>query len=313
MKSLMTLAALLLAGPAFAHATFEETEFAQNSTAKFTARIGHGCEGEATLKVRVQIPEGVITVKPMPKAGWTLETVSGPYGTSYELWRSTVTEGVKEIVWTGDLPDAFYDEFVFRGRITDTLPAGETLFVPVVQECATKAERWIEIPAAGQDPDALEFPAPGLRSRRPSRATDGARRPPAGPGPASRPVRPGGAFAHAQLQSTSPAAGAVLEALPAEVTLTFSEPVAALVLRWIAPDGREAKVAGRSAGQTLAVTPPEALDRGTHLLSWRVVSTDGHPVGGTFAFAIGAPSEAPSRAPTPTRARPGSPPRPASP
>lgn len=163
MKLVLTLIVAALAGPVFAHATFEETEFAQNSTAKFTTRIGHGCEGEATLRVRVQIPEGVIAVKPMPKAGWALETVSGPYGQSYELWGATVTEGVREIVWTGELPDAFYDEFVFRGRITDRLPAGETLYVPVVQECANGAERWIEIPAAGQDPDALEFPAPGVK------------------------------------------------------------------------------------------------------------------------------------------------------
>jgi uncharacterized protein YcnI len=161
-KYILTLVATLAAGPLFAHATFEETEFPQNSTAKFTTRIGHGCEGEATLKVRVRIPEGVIAVKPMPKAGWTLETVSGPYDASYDLWGATVTEGVKEIVWTGELADAFYDEFVFRGRITDHLPTGKTLFVPVVQECATKAERWIEIPAEGQDPDALEFPAPGV-------------------------------------------------------------------------------------------------------------------------------------------------------
>lgn len=92
MKLFLHLLAVALAGPAFAHATFEQTEFAQNSTAKFTTRIGHGCEGEATLRVRVQIPEGVIAVKPMPKAGWTLETVSGPYGRSYELWGATVTE-----------------------------------------------------------------------------------------------------------------------------------------------------------------------------------------------------------------------------
>jgi uncharacterized protein YcnI len=31
-----------------------------------------------------------------------------------------------------------------------------------VQECATGAERWIEIPAAGQTSDDLEDPAPGV-------------------------------------------------------------------------------------------------------------------------------------------------------
>ena len=37
----------------------------------------HGCEGAATTRVRIHIPEGVIAVKPMPKPGWQLETVSG--------------------------------------------------------------------------------------------------------------------------------------------------------------------------------------------------------------------------------------------
>ena len=64
----------------------------------------------------MQIPEGVIAVKPMPKAGWTLETVTGPYAQRLRLPRNQVTEGVTEVIWTGELPDAFYDEFVVPRR-----------------------------------------------------------------------------------------------------------------------------------------------------------------------------------------------------
>jgi uncharacterized protein YcnI len=166
MKHALALAALALplslAGGAHAHATFAETEVVQGETARLTLRVPHGCGDEATLRVRVQIPEGMIAAQPMVKAGWTLETVVGPYENSYELWGNTVTEGVREIIWSGELPDAFYDEFVFRARVTDTLPAGELVYVPVVQECANGAERWIEIPAAGQDPHELEGPAPAV-------------------------------------------------------------------------------------------------------------------------------------------------------
>ncbi|MGO4843197.1 DUF1775 domain-containing protein, partial [Rhizobiaceae sp. 2RAB30] len=63
----------------------------------------------------------------------------------------------------GQLPDVFYDEFVFRGMLNDSLPAGETLYFPIVQECDGAAERWIEIPAPGQDGHDLEFPAPGVK------------------------------------------------------------------------------------------------------------------------------------------------------
>ena len=163
-----TIAAAALALPlaaateATAHATFAEKEVVQGQTARLTIRVPHGCGDEATLRVRVQIPEGLIAAQPMVKAGWELETVTGPYEHSYELWGNTLTEGVQEIIWSGELPDAFYDEFVFRARVTDRLPAGEMLYVPVVQECANGAERWIETPAAGQDSHDLEDPAPGV-------------------------------------------------------------------------------------------------------------------------------------------------------
>ncbi|MEM1048423.1 MAG: DUF1775 domain-containing protein [Pseudomonadota bacterium] len=166
MKHLFALTALALPltfpSQAIAHATFAEAEIVQGQTARLTIRVPHGCDDEATLRVRVQIPEGLIAAQPMVKAGWELETVTGAYEHSYELWGNTVTEGVREIIWSGELPDAFYDEFVFRARVTDRLPAGKTLYIPVVQECANGAERWIEIPKEGQDSHDLEGPAPGV-------------------------------------------------------------------------------------------------------------------------------------------------------
>jgi copper transport protein len=101
------------------------------------------------------------------------------------------------------------------------------------------------------------------------------------------------ALAHAQLRAADPGPGTVLAAPPASVTLTFNEPVAPLVLRWIGPDGAMTEIPGKAAGNGIIVVPPDGLARGTHFLSWRVVSADGHPVGGTHSFHIGAPSAAP--------------------
>jgi uncharacterized protein YcnI len=77
--TLMAVAALLCATPAFAHVTFEQGQAAVGSTYKAVLRVPHGCDGNATVKIRVQIPEGVISVKPMPKAGWETTTVKGAY------------------------------------------------------------------------------------------------------------------------------------------------------------------------------------------------------------------------------------------
>jgi periplasmic copper chaperone A len=161
--ALSALALTAFATAASAHSTFEQTEVVQGATSKFVLRVPHGCNGQATLKLRIQIPDGLVAVKPMPKAGWTLETVSGPYSKTYNTGSADVSEGVTEITWTGELPDAWYDEFVFRGTVTDAFPVDSMLFVPVVQECADGAERWIEIPAAGQDAHDLEMPAPGVK------------------------------------------------------------------------------------------------------------------------------------------------------
>jgi uncharacterized protein YcnI len=156
-------ALIALSTAALSHASFETAEAPANASYKGVLRVPHGCKGEATKTVRIQIPDGVIDVKPMPKAGWILTTTRGSYGRSYDLYGKPVSEGVKEIVWSGgELPDAFYDEFVFRARIAGEA-AGKTLPFPAVQECATGAERWVEIAAEGQDPHKLKSPAPAVR------------------------------------------------------------------------------------------------------------------------------------------------------
>ena len=168
MKHIFSIPALVLSfvlsSQAHAHATFIEKEMVQGKTTRLTILIPHGCRSshETTLHVRVHIPQGVIAVKPMLKAGYKLKTVTGPYETSYEDHGHTVTEGVQEIVWSGELPYDFYDEFVFRARVTDSVPAGEILYFPVLQECANGAERWVQIPAAGQHRHDLKNPAPGI-------------------------------------------------------------------------------------------------------------------------------------------------------
>lgn len=166
LKKLVTTTALLALGTAsaFAHVSLEQQQAPVGSTYKAIFRVPHGCEGQPTNVVRVQIPEGFIAVKPMPKAGWELKKVRGAYETTYEYYGSKVSEGVKEVVWSGgNLGDDEYDEFVLRGYFASGFEVGQTVYFPVVQECPNDlAERWIEVPAEGQSADDLELPAPGL-------------------------------------------------------------------------------------------------------------------------------------------------------
>ncbi|MER8633695.1 copper resistance CopC/CopD family protein [Mesorhizobium opportunistum] len=102
------------------------------------------------------------------------------------------------------------------------------------------------------------------------------------------------AFAHAALIKTDPADGAVLAHAPARFSLTFSEPVSPLVLTLVKRDGTPVPLTDfRLSDQTVEIDNPQALKSGTHVLSWRVISADGHPVGGSLLFSIDAPSEPP--------------------
>src|SRR5262249_48663215 len=104
------------------------------------------------------------SVKPIPKPGWTIEITNGPYQRTYTpLHGAPVSEGVKQISWSGRLDDGFYDEFAFVGTIADALIGREMLSFPTVQACEQGTSNWTELATDGQNPHALKSPAPLLR------------------------------------------------------------------------------------------------------------------------------------------------------
>lgn len=161
-----TVLALLLgigASAALAHVTLEQAEVAVGSYYKAVLRVTHGCEGSPTTAVSVEIPEGIISVKPMPKYGWEIEMTKGDYARSYPFHGRELKEGVKRIVWTGGpLPNDYYDEFVFAAYVAPELEPGQTLYFKVVQTCEEGGITWVEIPEEGFH-KKLERPAAALR------------------------------------------------------------------------------------------------------------------------------------------------------
>ncbi|GIJ09947.1 copper resistance protein CopC [Micromonospora andamanensis] len=102
------------------------------------------------------------------------------------------------------------------------------------------------------------------------------------------------AAAHAVLLGTDPADGAVLATVPAEVTLTFNEPVTVRPggVRLLDAAGDELATDSRSVDTTVVLAIPPDLADGTYIVAFRVISADSHPVSGGFSFAVGAPSSA---------------------
>jgi copper transport protein len=103
----------------------------------------------------------------------------------------------------------------------------------------------------------------------------------------------GPARAHAVLESTSPAAGSVVDAVPGAVVLTFDEAVrpAPAAIEVLDPDGRRINRPA-SSGIAASVRIPllSSTVRGTYLVRYAVVSDDNHRIGAAFTFVVGAAS-----------------------
>lgn len=98
-----------------------------------------------------------------------------------------------------------------------------------------------------------------------------------------------GALAHTHLEKSVPADGSVLKASPPNIVLTFAEParLTALSLQKDAgPAQKLAPLPGASARE-LSVPVPQ-LAPGKYVVSWRVVSDDGHVMPGRLSFTIAA-------------------------
>ncbi|MDA9510799.1 copper-binding protein [Bradyrhizobium sp. CCBAU 11386] len=100
-----------------------------------------------------------------------------------------------------------------------------------------------------------------------------------------------GASAHAALVSVAPASGSILKTAPKAVELRFNEAVTPGAILLIDGAGRARDDASVSAsGETIWVAMPPDLPQGTAVVSYRVISEDGHPVAGSVVFSIGTPT-----------------------
>jgi copper transport protein len=115
------------------------------------------------------------------------------------------------------------------------------------------------------------------------------------------------ASAHAALVGTDPGNGTIVPDAPNKVTLTFSESVQLISgkIQVLAPDNSRADQGEPTAtGNTVTIPLRSGGGRGTYLVSYRVISADRHPVGGSFTYSVGAASTPPSAAVNDTKVDP---------
>ncbi|KZE90656.1 copper resistance CopC family protein [Microbacterium sp. TNHR37B] len=126
------------------------------------------------------------------------------------------------------------------------------------------------------------------------------------------------AFAHDELVGSDPAVGSEVAEMPTEVTLTFSGVL-------LTGEGTTDVVVTDAAGTALTSEPPvvdgvrviqpiSGSASGEITVTWRVVSSDGHPISDQFSFVVAgagtgsttAPSGAASPSPSAQSAEAGS-------
>ena len=154
MRKLILLAALLAPAPALAHVVAAPGEAKAGSYSAIAFRVGHACgAGDATLSLRVEIPDGVASARPQPKTGWTIA-----------LDKTDEVDPAKRrttaITWTGRLPDDQFDDFAVLMKLP--AQAGDLTF-PVIQTCEKGESQWTEVPDPERPGEKLSRPAPVVR------------------------------------------------------------------------------------------------------------------------------------------------------
>lgn len=97
------------------------------------------------------------------------------------------------------------------------------------------------------------------------------------------------AQAHDTLLESDPADGATLETSPEAITLTFSADILEVspLVRITDENGEQlAEITPSVDGPVATATLEEPLPAGTSTVQWRVVSSDGHPIEGTFEVTV---------------------------
>lgn len=118
------------------------------------------------------------------------------------------------------------------------------------------------------------------------------------------------AAAHDEVLSTSPEQGAVLETAPEQIELSYSGEIMDIGHQVLVtgPEGQSVTEGPleRDGSQVLQPLAEAGSEEGTYQVVWRVVSSDGHPIEGTYTYEVGDGADtatpAPSLSSTPTEA-----------
>jgi uncharacterized protein YcnI len=149
-------AAIALAAPAAAqaHVTLQPSEAPAGGFARLDVRVPNEREGASTTKVQLQLPDGFAEASYEPVPGWKVDVKKAKLAEPIKTDDGTVTEGVKEITWTGKqgIPPGAFQDFGLSVQVPGK--SGDKLTFKALQTCSNgEVVRWI-------GPEGSDEPAP---------------------------------------------------------------------------------------------------------------------------------------------------------
>jgi uncharacterized protein YcnI len=133
-----------LFGDALAHVSLEGKTVQAGASFDATFRVGHGCAGSPTVKLKIRIPNGVVAVEPQAKERWSVTSASAALDHAAASGGQSFSDGVKVVTWSGLLLPHQVGTFTLKARLADDAVAGQKVTFPVYQQCEKGEEQWID-------------------------------------------------------------------------------------------------------------------------------------------------------------------------
>jgi uncharacterized protein len=163
--ALLGVLALALPAAAGAHVSLHPNEVPTGSFATLDIRVPNEMESANTVKLAVQVPPGFLDVSTEYMPGWTSKVLTSKLAKPVQTDDGEVTEGVREIVWTGDgkqglIPPGQFLNFPISTEIPGK--AGEELTFKVLQYYDNgEVVRWIGGPNSEEPAPKIDVTAEG--------------------------------------------------------------------------------------------------------------------------------------------------------
>ncbi len=163
--SIAAACALLVPAAAQAHVSLHPNEVPTGSFATLDIRVPNESDTANTVKLAVQVPAGFIDISPEFIPGWSVDVKTTKLAKPVKTDDGLVTEGVREITWTGSGPQGKIPPGQFLNfPISTEIPgkAGQTLTFKVLQYYDNgEVVRWIGAPESENPAPSIDVTAAG--------------------------------------------------------------------------------------------------------------------------------------------------------